>query len=163
MSFLVRFGDGEELWLKWSKDLDRTEAYGLYCSSRPELRQLLVLAVEATKQKSDALKADISLISPGTVVYVDIREWGFLWYDKLENLPDRHTKTYVLKGVYKEFCGSKPHERRKIWIHFAQLPVAKSRHKVDNWFVVTYGHQTSLHPDYIELDTTLVKAYGLKF
>lgn len=157
MEFMVLFLDGTSVWLPFSYDLSNTEQFGTYCEALPQLHQLLCDAKMAKKQKSLILKSDITLVSPKSVVFVDIREWGpGTWYSSLASLPDRDTVTYVLRCEYQDFCGPKKNPRRKIKAFFPVLAIVFN---VDNWFVSTYGHCTELKPDYVLLSKALLKQY----
>lgn len=162
MEFLVRFMDGSEIWMPWSKDIDETQQYGEYCNSLPQLRQLNMPAAEAKKWKTSTNNSDITQVQPDYSVYVDIREWGpGTWYKSLDHLPDKDIKTYVIRGVYGKFCGPKKKPYTAIELDFPILKL-KQPFVVDNWFVVTYGHQTKLQPEYILLTAQLLKLYKLK-
>ena len=144
-------------WLPFTYDLSNTEQFGIYCEALPQLHQLLCDAKMAKKQKSLILKSDINLVSPKSVVFVDIREWGpGSWYSSLTSLPDRDTVTYVLRCEYQDFSGPKKNPRRKIKAFF---PVLSIVFDVDNWFVSTYGHCTELKPDHVLLTKALLKQY----
>ena len=132
MDFLVAFTDGTKQWRPFSQDLFATVQYEYYCSSSPELRQLLVSAEQAAADKSTCNKLDITLVKPGDTVYVDIRSWGAGWYENI-TLPDKLTSTYVAECIYGNFCGSKNRPQKKL---FAKFPAFNnSTYPVDNWFV----------------------------
>ncbi len=158
MEFLVKFVDTTEVWLTYTKDVTDTVAFESYCSELPQLRPLLMSDELAKKLKRTLLKEDITLVSPKTCVYVDIREWGpGHWYSTLNHLPDKDRVTYVLQCVYGDFCGSAKTPHRKINAYFPTIDVTYS---VDNWFVSTYGHKyTTQHPDHVVLDKQLLKKY----
>eukprot|EP01034_Spumella_vulgaris_P022119 gene22119-28222_t len=76
MDFLVVFADGDQKWLKWSPDLVSTVQFEDYCNSKPQLRQLLLTESQAKEKQSKLNRLDITMVSPGQTVYVDIRSWG---------------------------------------------------------------------------------------
>jgi hypothetical protein len=160
MEFLVLFLDGTSSWFPYNHDLSTTKQFEEYCEALPQLHQVLMDSAIAKKQKSIAKKSDITLISPKSVVYVDIREWGpGTWYSSLSSLPDKDTVTYVLRCEYQDYCGPKKFPRRKIKAFF---PVIGIVYEVDNWFVSTYGHKfKECHPDHVELTKALIKKYKI--
>lgn len=50
MEFYIRFGDGDERWVTWSKDLFDSVPYEDFCRARPPLFPLLFTVKEAQKQ-----------------------------------------------------------------------------------------------------------------
>lgn len=162
MEFLVHFLDGTSAWLPWTRDLADTKQFEAYCDSLPQLHQLLQDASVASRLKISAKKSDITLVSPKSVVYVDIREWGpGTWYSNLASLPNKDTVTYVLRCEYQEFCGPKNFPRRKIKAFF---PALNATYDVDNWFVSTYGHKfTKPLPEQVVLSKRLIAEYAIDF
>lgn len=157
MEFLVLFKDASEVWLKFTPDLKLNQQFQDYCSGLPQLQTLGMSANQANKLKKMRNKEDITLVSPHTVVYIDVREWGpGLWYSK-QTLPDKDTTTYVMKCIYGEYSGSKTQPRRKISAYFPAIDIT---YTVDNWFVSTYGHKFNRkHPDHVLLDARLLRQY----
>ena len=97
MEFRVEFADGDVVWLPYSTDLDRTQAYGDYVSSLPVLSHLQFSAQVAREYLSKIRSGPIYGYSPGDKVYVDIRCYSTDWYDNvLTFLPDRYDKLYVV-------------------------------------------------------------------
>jgi hypothetical protein len=106
MDFLIRFGDGSELWMPWSWDLFQTVQYESFCSSNPELRLVIY---SAQKAKSDIMRLKQSVISevnPGNVVFVDLRSYGADWYDTLD-IPDKYLIKYLAEYRYLDFLEAK--------------------------------------------------------
>lgn len=64
MTFLVRFGDGDELWMEWSTDITNTKPFEDYCmSSRYKMLQLLVLSVEQVKKVQRSQQRELMPVS----------------------------------------------------------------------------------------------------
>jgi hypothetical protein len=132
MQFLVRFLDGEELWLPYSPDLVNTEAYQDYIMQLKPLRVLQCSVHELTRRIAQFNRTPITDVRPGMEVYVDLRCYGWDWYDLLD-LPDKHVLTYVVKYVYRDYVGA---NRTKIK---AYCPIFDETFTVANHFVMTYG------------------------
>jgi hypothetical protein len=134
MEFLVRFCDGDEIWLPWSQDLFNTVQYETFCRSKPELVPLVYTEKVASQRIKSTNRSPILAVDTGDVVFVDLRSNGPAWYATLE-LPNLHTTTYYLEFVYKEFNPSRTRVR-------CYCPVFKEHFWVTNDFVTRYG---SLH------------------
>lgn len=161
MEFLLKFRDGSRFWKKWSKEIDQLQSLSDYVSGLPQLKQLLVSAKEAGLMKKRANDADVTMVSKHEIVYVDIRSWGpGKWYSEQYDLPDKDIKTYVLKGIYGDFSGKKSNPKRMILLDFPALGL-ETPYSVDNWFVVTYGHQTKLNPKHVLLTSTMIREFNL--
>jgi hypothetical protein len=98
LEFRMKFKDGDEVWLPYSKDISQTVAYGEYVSSLPYLRHL------AFTRPSDVIQflktfrnAALQNYAVGDTLYVDLRWYDYSWYNDLEFLPDRYDKQYVLE------------------------------------------------------------------
>ena len=96
MSFLVRFLDGDEVWLPYSKDLYDTEQFIAFCDKWAPLVPLRFFRKEwLTFCRVEDAKP-IKLLRPNMSCYVDQRAWGsewFIWCD----LPDWQQTLYVVK------------------------------------------------------------------
>ncbi len=149
--FLVRFGDGEELWLPWSLDLFNTVQYEEYCSGIPCLRPLVHSAKESLAWCARLRKTDITAISPETVVFLDLRAFGAHWYQTLP-LPDLHTHTYCVEAVYARWVRGK----RLVEL---RVPLFDLLKEVDHVFVALYGSATSLPTGATLLNPLLVAKY----
>ena len=134
MEFLVRFADGEELWLPWSRDLFDSIPYETYCLSQPCLFLLVHPAKQATTMCERIRKSDITAVSPDTVVFLDLRAFGSHWYQTL-SLPELHTHTYYVEAVYLDWFNGKKGLTLRV-------PVLRDLvRKVDALFVHMYGSQ----------------------
>jgi len=157
MKFLVRFIDGDEIWKDFDTDLSETIQFEQFCNARPELSILLVTARDAKARLSLIRRQPIDLVSPGDVRYVDLRAWSeHGWFDEL-NLPDSHTKTYVLKCEYGPLSGSDRFPRNSIRL---SSPAANEFWPVDNVFVTFWGHQhRNLLDSFILVDEAMILQY----
>ena len=154
MEFYIRFGDGEERWVTWSKDLFDSVPYEDFCRAHPPLFPLLFTVKEAQRQIAQINGSDITEVYPGLSVFVDLRSrGGATWYNDI-GLPDPHRLTYVLPCMYKSWIGK---QKRKILLH---SPVTDEEYPVDHYFVRSYGTCTVLKPDTMVLvDPALCKRY----
>ena len=80
MEFRVEFADGDVVWLPYSTDLDRTQAYGDYVASLPVLSHLQFSAQVAREYLSKIRSGPIYGYAPGDKVYVGIRCYSTEWY-----------------------------------------------------------------------------------
>ena len=129
--FLVRFIDGDERWVPWSKDLFDTTQYEEYCMSIKCLRPL-VSPVSQVKSWLKRLRSiPIEVIAPTTPIYLDIRAFGYDWYQALP-LPDLHVHSYLVEAVY----GAWVKTNRSIRL---ECPVLQRSMVVDHVFVYMYG------------------------
>ena len=97
MEFLIVYSDGDQLWQRFNTDnhnISKTIIFEDYCRSKPELFILLLTDTEARKHKAAINKKRIVSLKPGDHFFLDIRLWGWQWYDNLD-LPDKHFKTYL--------------------------------------------------------------------
>lgn len=154
MEFYIRFGDGDERWVTWSKDLFDSVPYEDFCRAHAPLFPLLFTVKEAQRQIAQINATDITEVYPGQSVFVDLRSRGGAgWYNSI-GLPDSHRITYVLPCVYKHWIGR---QKRKIMLH---SPVTREEYPVDHYFVRTYGMCSILKPDTMVLiDAALCKLY----
>jgi hypothetical protein len=106
VEFEIYYQDNTTSWLTWSQDLYSTIQYEDFCSSRPELRPLLYKQTEAQADKTKINKKPITTVKPGDTVYVDLRYYGFAWYESLL-LPDSAHVLYVVEMLYIDLSSSK--------------------------------------------------------
>ncbi len=152
--FLVRYKDGEELWVPYSKDIATTEQFETFCRSNSQLFYLLYSS-EVAKQVASRIKsAEISLVQPGNTVYVNLRSYGEAWYKTLD-LPDKFSKTYVVEYRYSKWASTRNH--KKI---VAICKVFNEIWTVDNLFIHTFGHTTAYdHEKMILVTSELLSRY----
>jgi len=96
MTFKVKFMDGDVMEVPYSPDLFKTIAYEEYCDSKPYLRHLKFTAEESKTFIREKGKNSITGYTVEQEVYLDIRFYGGIWFDRLD-LPDSDTTTYVSK------------------------------------------------------------------
>jgi hypothetical protein len=131
VEFLVRFRDSEELWLPWSDDLFNTSQYEDYCRTTPGLLPLLYRLKELKVVKAQLRKSQITNVSPGDIVYVDLRSYGASWYSSLD-LPDKDLNTFVLKYQYENF-------RKNQTSIVVRCDIFLENFNVDLYFINTWG------------------------
>ena len=91
MQFLLQYASGAVLWKSYDRDLFQTVPYEDYCRSRAYLFPLLYTVKAAASAMAGLRKDPITSVEPGVSIFVDLRYWGFLWYEEL-NLPVRQSK-----------------------------------------------------------------------
>ena len=134
MEFFIRYGDGDERWVTWSKDLFDTVQYEEYCRATPPLFPLLFTVKEAQRRIAEINSTDITEVTTGDTVYVDLRaRGGATWYNDI-GLPDSERITYVLKCTYTRWAPKQ--KLRRIYIH---CEVTDEEWVVDHYFVRAYG------------------------
>lgn len=155
MDFETKFADGQVLWLPYSKDIADTAAFREFCMSRPELFILLLSSSEATKLIAEMSKKPISGARPGDIIYVNLRYFGYPFYNAL-NLPDMHHKTYLTPFKYGVISG-----KHKNKIDIICLSNNKT-YTVTNFFIKSYGNYNSLADigDAIVIDRENVHNYS---
>jgi hypothetical protein len=158
MTFLVRFGDGDEMWLNWSPDITNTKAFEEYCmSSRYKMMQLLVLTKLQVKAVQQGTKrALIPVGEYGSTVYVNLRSYGADWYDGRDKLPDKDTVHYYVKSTVER---TQPHNPRKCVL---VQPVFGIRSTHDLFYLNYFGDVKELIEGEVELTEQLCKDYGLE-
>jgi hypothetical protein len=97
LQFRVRFKDGDVVWLPYSKDISQTRAYEEFVLDHRPLRHLAFVRPQDVRNFTKSfVKATITGYQVNDELYVDLRSYNFVWYDQLEDLPDRFDKKYVL-------------------------------------------------------------------
>jgi hypothetical protein len=152
-SFLVHFVDGDKVWLPWSMDISSTQAFEIFCQSRPELYLLLYSSKEAKRMYAAINKQSISEVGPGDVAYVDLRWYGYDWYSGL-GLPHYDTHRYVVAFEYTQWFHST--SRTKI---VAVCKVFNEEWPLNHYFVRAYGSCLALTDAMILVDKNLVTLY----
>ena len=154
IEFYIRFGDGDERWVTWSKDLFDTIHYEQFCRSRAPLFPLLYSAKEAQQRIAQINAKPITEVSPGDKVFVDIRSHGgSTWYNNLQ-LPRSEELTYVFTAVYDRWIGQ---HKKKLQL---SIPITLEEIPVDHYFVRAYGSSTKFDPAHMVLvDAALCARY----
>lgn len=134
LQFVVRFADGSEEWLPWSRDLFDSIPYEEYCRSHRALYPLIDSQKQAATWASNLRKSPITLVAPGSVVFVDLRGFGDDWYGSL-SLPDLHQHTYYASCTYGAFGRGNTNI-------LLTCPILQYEATVDHVFVYLYGAST---------------------
>jgi hypothetical protein len=154
IEFFVLFQDGEKVWLPWSDDLYNTIPYEVFCRTTPGLYPLLFRVKDYQRIAKELKQSVISDVSPGDVVYVDLRSYGIAWYSSLD-IPSIDTMTYVLRYEYKKLT------RNKLRIAVA-CPLFLEEFEVDNVFVKTWGSSRTFDSDRMTLiDDNFIRKYPI--
>ena len=163
MQFYVHFADDEKVWLPYSLDLFHSVAYQTFCEARPELKPLLRDSVNATKWCNSVKRQLISSFKPKMIVYIDIRVFGYEWYQTLD-LPDLHTHTYVAPATFVSW------ETLDKALHL-ECPLLDSRLIVNNLFIKLHcyrrsfassANETLLTPQFVRKFPLLLKRTRLE-
>jgi hypothetical protein len=97
--FLIQFDDGDLIWVPYSRDITETQQFETFCNARSELYLLLFSAAEASTMMAAINRTNISEVAPGSNVFVNLRFFGFEWYNSL-GLPNSDTINYVVAFTY---------------------------------------------------------------
>ena len=114
---------------------------------------MLYSAKEAKRIYAAINKQPISEVTPGDVVYVDLRWYGYDWYSGL-GLPNFDTHLYLVKFEYTQWYHSTT--RTKI---VAVCRVFNEEWPLNHYFVRAYGSRTKLPADSTLVDSKLVALY----
>ena len=152
MTFKVKYADGEVLDIPYTPDI-LCEAYYDFCQSKPFLFHLSLDTDMATRFIRDKRKENITSVSPGDTVYVDLRFFGDLFYESLQ-LPDWETSSYVVPFTYLRWY-HKGGSRKKITVRF---DLNKQLYGFDNYMVYAWGRQWEFdESSMILVDDTITK------
>jgi hypothetical protein len=154
MEFYIRYKDGDQRWVTWSKDLFDTVQYEEFCRAHSPLFPLIFTATEAQRQIASLNATPITAVSPGRKVFVDLRSRGNgAWYEGI-GLPRSAEVTYVLPCAYTKWLGQ---QHRKIALH---CEVTGFDFKVDHLFVRSFGTCFSFDPTtMVMVDKNLIRQY----
>jgi len=133
MSFTLRFSDGDIVERAWSPDI-QCEAYHKFCISKPYLYHLSLDTTLADQFIHDIRKRDITNVSVGDTVFVDLRFFSDDWYEQL-GLPDWRTSSYVVEFVYTKWY-HKNQSKKKI---SATFTLANHSFGMDTYCVYCWG------------------------
>jgi hypothetical protein len=132
MTFKVKYADGDVLNIPWSPDI-QCEAYYNFCSARPYLFHLTLDAGLAKKFISQKKREDITTVTVGDQVFVDLRFFGDIWYEQL-GLPDFESSCYVMPFTYTHWY----HRTSKKKIS-ARFDLNDQSYAFDNYLVFAWG------------------------
>jgi hypothetical protein len=151
--FLVRFMDGDEVWLPWSMDLTSTAQFEDFCKARPELYSLLYTLNELRKIIKDINKTVITEVNPGDTAYLNLRYYGSEWFYSLL-LPDPDFKAYVVEIKYLKWFQKTT--RTSIVM---RCDLFNEDAPVNHFTVRSYGMHTGRPPDSILVDSSFIAKY----
>ena len=77
-------------WVPYSQDINQTEAFETFCNTYPELNILLHSAANQDSYLSSLSKTKITSQAQNTYAYINLRAWGYEYYDSLNLLPFLH-------------------------------------------------------------------------
>ena len=89
MFFFTEFTDGDSVLLLYSQDLRSSVQFDEYIYAEPQLFPLRFNASDANKRNNALRREPIRTVELGSVLYVDLRYWGYDWYDGLD-LPNAY-------------------------------------------------------------------------
>jgi hypothetical protein len=92
------------------------------------------------------------VIPPGATCYVDLRSWGYEWYDSDDfELPDKHTHKYVVLGTYGNTTTHLGIARIEV-----SFPIfgeyCTQRGGLDFEWVILWGSYSALSPEWTLVD-----------
>ena len=158
----VKWSDSDDITIHIMKDIEQTVAFEKFCLTQRILSQLLLTKTDGTKFAKQVTTA-VPEVQPGDYAYVDLRSFGYGWYDGLISLPDRFTTVYKVLGVYQQWKKTK-HEKTTITIKFPAYrnPDNDKVYQTDvgRFWMYFHGHQKALGPGEMLLDHTLLQSYG---
>ena len=154
MEFFIRYQDGDERWVTWTKDLFDSVPYEDFCRANPPLFPLIFTVEEAKRQIKDLNAKPITEVKPGDTVYVDLRSRGNgAWYAAIE-LPNSAEITYVIECTYIKLIGTK---KNKILMNCS---LTGWDIELNHFTVHCYGRVTRFDPTtMIKVDKELARAY----
>ena len=158
MWFFVEFADGEKKWLPWSRDLDDSQPYGDYMLREHPLYLLRFKAAMAPRERSALNRQEITEVSPGISIFIDLRRWGECWYDQL-NLPDSYSFRHVVPAIYTRWDVDRKRNENRKRIHL-QVNLFNESIVFDHYEVMCWGRRTTFIADeMLMVDAALVSAY----
>ena len=84
MFFFVEFDDGDKILLPYSKDLSSSVQFEDFVYAEPQLFPLRFNAADAPKRIMAMCKEPIRDVSLRDVFYLELRYWGYDWFDALD-------------------------------------------------------------------------------
>ena len=153
MWFKVKYVDGDIVDVPWSMDL-QCEAYYIFCESRPYLTHLSMDTKMAASFKAQKSKLDITSVSIGDTVYIDLRFFGDEWYENI-GLPDCESMSYVMLFKYTHFFHKS--SKKKISGIFV---LTGYKYSLTGYLVYAWGSVRDLQSDNMVLvDQALIDKY----
>lgn len=161
MQFMFTNDDTNKLsirWETWHNTMSLNGPCRSFCEKYPVLRHLCMSNEDALLFQRECEQSQITLVSPGLIVFVDLRSWGAEWYET-RTLPNKSSTTYVTTCVYGEFCGGSSQHKCKIESSYPEMN--GEQFVVNNWFVSRYGFSTEVGEDEVLVTAEMVKKYSL--
>ena len=134
MFFYTEFTDGDCVLLPYSKDLSSSTQFDEYIHSEPMLFPLRFNSNDAPKRITVLKRQPITSVNVGDTFFLDLRYFGYSWYDNLE-LPDAYVTTHVVACEYIEW---RVHRRYR-YIRVRCPVFDEMLTDWDNFDVFTYG------------------------
>ena len=148
--FLVRFVDGSEVWLPFSKDLSEAVQFEEFVRLHRPLSPLLY-TVEAWKRIRKESYRRVEGVEVGERCYVDLRAWGSAYFESL-HLPEGG-KVYVVECIYILFVGR---NRAKVDL---KCPLFGEVYTWDPFCVYAYGTEKVLTDSMVLVDKSFCRSY----
>lgn len=156
MEFLVQFEDLDQRWLTYTEDLFLTQQYADYVNSLPEMLPLRQSAKASAVECRRINRMPITELTPGDIIYVDIRTYGYEWYRQMR-LPDKDTLTYVTR-VAVTGCSTDKRGLRNKLMGRAEL-YGEDLIEIDHWFVKMWGSNRDPPVGAIVLNQESIQTY----
>ena len=147
MFFSVEFDDGDKVLLPYSKDLSSAVQFEEFVYSEPQLFPLRFNAADAPKRVTAMKREPIRNIALYDVFYLDLRYWGYEWFDALD-LPNAYSTTYVVPCEYVAW-----QTRRRYQFVQVRCPLFDEvLHTLwDHYYVFIYMVRSAPSPSHIRL------------
>jgi hypothetical protein len=154
MEFFVTYADGDQLWMRFNTDnnnISKTVIFEEYCYLHPELRVLTMTTARALQYKASINRKSITELKPGDIFYLDLRTYGYLWYEALK-LPDAYFKTYVTT------CYVESWERKNLQLHIKDQTL-NIYFLFRKYEVVTQAYRRELNESLVLVDAQLLTQF----
>ena len=155
MFFLVEFDDGDKVLLPYSKDLSSSAQFEEFIFAEPQLFPLRFNAADAPKRITAMRREPIRNIALHDVIYVDLRYWGYEWFDTLD-LPNAYVTTYVVACEYVAW-----HTHRRYRYVKVRCPLFDEvlSDLWDYYYVYIYGSISTLNDTHTLIDEQFCLLY----
>jgi hypothetical protein len=151
--FLVKFSDGDEQWLPFTKDLSDSLPFENFCNTHPPLMLLLYSGKELRAFIKNINKTPITEVSPGIICYIDIRSWGWDWYSNIGLDITVRERKYVVSSKYIKWENT---SHTKIVLCTPLFDQEFSWSHID---VLRYGLSLLLTPEMVLITAEMIKDY----
>jgi hypothetical protein len=146
MQFEITWEDGETSWRTWDRDLFNSVPYEQFCHSRPELFPIIYDLKQVSSERARINSFNITLVTPGDIVFVSLRYFGFFVYDKELDLPNKWHTEYVIKMRYDRW--ETPGSQRII---IGKVDLFGVEYRCSNYIVFAWGKRQELQQDMFEI------------